>query len=170
MAEVAVTAFVTLFVVLDPLGNLPIFMALTRGESAAHRRWMAIKGTVIAGAVLLLFAIVGSQLLGWMGIGLPAFRAAGGLMLMVIAFEMVFEKRNPRRSETAGKIASEAEARDISVFPIAIPLIALVSLAIRGLLKPGCMVRRLRRQFSPSASGSPSPSMGRMGSVILPRG
>jgi multiple antibiotic resistance protein len=124
MAEVAVTAFVTLFVVLDPLGNLPIFMALTRGESAAHRRWMAIKGTLIAGVVLLLFAVVGSQLLGWMGIGLPAFRAAGGLMLMVIAFEMVFEKRNPRRSETAGKIASEAEARDISVFPIAIPLIA----------------------------------------------
>jgi len=124
MTEVAITAFVTLFVVLDPLGNLPIFVALTRGESNAHRRWMALKGTGIAGLVLVLFALVGARLLGLMGIGLPAFRAAGGLMLMVIAFEMVFERRNPRRSRTADRIASEAQERDISVFPVAIPLIA----------------------------------------------
>ena len=124
MLEVAVTAFATLFVVIDPLGNLPIFVALTAGESAAHKRHMAIKGVGIAALVFVFFALVGGRLLDLLGIGLPAFRTAGGLMLLVIAFEMVFEKRNPRRSRTADRMAAESGPRDISVFPIAIPLVS----------------------------------------------
>lgn len=124
MTEVAATAFATLFVVIDPLGNLPIFVALTSGQSPAYRRLMALKGVVIAAGVLLFFALVGDRLLDWLGIGLPAFRTAGGLMLLVIAFEMVFERRNPRRKGTADRIASEGGPRDISVFPLAIPLVS----------------------------------------------
>ena len=124
MTEVALTAFATLFVVIDPLGNLPIFVALTRGEAARHKRRMAFKGVAIAAAVFAFFALVGARLLDLLGIGIPAFRAAGGLMLLMIAIEMVFERRNERRSETADKIVSEAGPRDISVFPIAIPLVS----------------------------------------------
>lgn len=124
MVEIALTAFATLFVVIDPFGNLPIFVALTSGESAAHKRRMAIKGVGIAAIVFAFFALIGARLLDLLGIGIPAFRTAGGLMLLVIAFEMVFEKRNPRRSRTADKIAAESGPRDISVFPIAIPLVS----------------------------------------------
>ena len=124
MIELALTAFATLFVVIDPLGNLPIFVALTSGEAPSHKRRMAFKGVAIAAAVFAFFAVVGARLLDLLGIGIPAFRAAGGLMLLMIAIEMVFEKRNERRSETADKIASEAGPRDISVFPIAIPLVS----------------------------------------------
>lgn len=124
MTEIALTAFATLFVVIDPIGNLPIFVALTSGESAAHKRRMAFKGVAIAAFVFAFFALIGARLLDLLGIGLPAFRTAGGLMLLVIAFEMVFEKRNPRRSKTADKIAAESSPRDISVFPIAVPLVS----------------------------------------------
>ena len=124
MVETALTAFATLFVVIDPFGNLPIFVALTSGESAAHKRRMAVKGVLIAACVFAFFALIGARLLDLLGIGLPAFRTAGGLMLMVIAFEMVFETRNPRRSRTADKIAAESSPRDISVFPIAVPLVS----------------------------------------------
>ena len=124
MMELALTAFATLFVVIDPLGNLPIFVALTSGEPAAHKRRMALKGVLIAVCVFLFFALVGQRLLELLGIGIPAFRTAGGLMLLVIAFDMVFERRNPRRSETADKIAAETGPNDISVFPIAIPLVS----------------------------------------------
>ena len=124
MTEVALTSFATLFVVIDPLGNLPIFLALTKGESAAHRRLMAFKGVAIAAAVFAFFAVVGERLLELLGIGIPAFRTAGGLMLLIIALEMVFERRNERRSETADKMVAEARPHDISVFPIAIPLIS----------------------------------------------
>ena len=124
MLETALTAFATLFVVIDPFGNLPIFVALTSGESPAHKRHMAIKGVGIAACVFAFFALIGGRLLGMLGIGLPAFRTAGGLMLLVIAFEMVFEKRNPRRSRTADRIAAESGPRDVSVFPIAIPLVS----------------------------------------------
>ena len=124
MTEYAVHAFATLFVVIDPLGNLPIFVALTRGEDAAHKRRMALRGVAIATGVLLLFALTGARVLEVLGIGLPAFRTAGGLMLLLIALEMVFERRNERRSRTADRIASETGPRDVSVFPIAIPLVS----------------------------------------------
>lgn len=122
--EVALAAFTSLFVVVDPLGNLPIFVTLTGGLDAAGKRAVALRGVAIAGAVLLLFALGGDALLAQLGIGLPAFRIAGGLMLLLIALEMVFERRLSRKSRTAEEIAAAPTPRDLAVFPIAIPLVA----------------------------------------------
>jgi multiple antibiotic resistance protein len=126
-----VSAFVTLFVVLDPPGCVPIFSSLTSGASAAHRRSMAIRSCVIAGAVLVAFALGGQAFLGALGISLPAFKIAGGVMVFLIAIDMVFEKRTERRENRAEEMVSAAraaekpmEAEDISVFPMAIPMLA----------------------------------------------
>jgi multiple antibiotic resistance protein len=125
------SAFVTFFVVIDPPGCAPIFASLTRGASAAHRRAMAVRSTLVAAAILLVFALFGEDLLRTLGISLDAFRTAGGIMLFLIALEMVFEKRTQRREERADEITRKAaeearplEAEDISVFPMGIPMIA----------------------------------------------
>jgi multiple antibiotic resistance protein len=97
MIDIALNAFTTLFVIIDPLGLLPVLLALTPGVSTAERRRMALTGTLIASAILLVFALVGDVVLGLLGIGLPAFRIAGGVMLLLIALEMVFERRAERR-------------------------------------------------------------------------
>ena len=117
-------AFATLFVAIDPLGLLPVFLALTAGAGAAERRRIALRGTLIGGGVLLAFALLGDRLLGLLGIGLPAFRVAGGLMLLVIAFEMVFERRSERRTRSAEGAKADPVREDVAVFPVAIPLIA----------------------------------------------
>jgi multiple antibiotic resistance protein len=122
--EVALSAFVALFVIIDPIGNTPIFVALTQGTDARHRRAMAIKGPLVAMLILTLFAWVGTDLLGILGISMPAFKIAGGLMLAVIAFEMVFEKRNRRKSKSAEELNKVTDPDDISVCPIAIPMLA----------------------------------------------
>ena len=121
-----VSAFVTLFVVLDPPGCVPIFSSLTSGGSAVHRRSMALRSTGIAGFVLLLFGLFGEDFLTALGITLPAFKLAGGVMVFLIAIDMVFETRTQRREERAEAVKSEAssEADDISVFPMAIPMLA----------------------------------------------
>ncbi|MBT3556798.1 MAG: MarC family protein [Rhodospirillales bacterium] len=124
MYEVAISAFITMFVIIDPIGNVPIFMALTKGTEHRYQRAMAIKGTLVAFLVLAFFAWFGSDLLSLLGIGLPAFRIAGGIMLSFIAFEMVFERRNPRKSKTAEDLNSVISPDDISVCPLAIPLLA----------------------------------------------
>ena len=124
MAELTLHAFATFMVVVDPLGLLPIFLSLTQGTPAAHRRAMAIKGTLIGGVILIVFALAGDTLLALLGIGLPAFRIAGGIMLFLIALEMVFEKRAARRSKSAEDFAQHQPPEDISVFPVAIPLLA----------------------------------------------
>lgn len=128
MIELFISTFVTLFVVIDPPGCAPIFASLTDGTSAAHRRAMAIRSTGIAAGVLLFFALFGEALLKALGISLDAFRIAGGIMLFLIALEMVFEKRTERRESRAQEVAAGAsgglEAEDISVFPMAIPMIA----------------------------------------------
>ncbi|WP_174274702.1 MarC family protein [Sphingomonas bacterium] len=123
------SAFVTFFVVIDPPGCAPIFAGLTRGAGADHARAMAIRSTVIAAAILMLFALAGTPLLAALGISLDAFRAAGGIMLFLIALEMVFEKRTQRREHRIEEVAKRAaetheEVQDISVFPMAIPMIA----------------------------------------------
>jgi len=122
-------SFVTFFVVIDPIGVAPIFAGLTEGSSAAHRRKMAIKSILIATAVLLAFAYGGEWLLGALHISLDAFRAAGGVLLFLLALDMIFEKRTERREERAEKLAEEEVAdpgshEDISVFPMAIPMLA----------------------------------------------
>jgi multiple antibiotic resistance protein len=115
-----ISAFVTLFVVIDPIGLTPIFIALTPGMTVQQRRAIAIRATLVAAGILFLFAFLGEQVLGFIGISMPAFRIAGGILLFLTALDMLFERRTKRREDQA-----EAEdAPDPSVFPIAIPLIA----------------------------------------------
>ena len=124
MIELFVSAFVTFFVVIDPPGCAPIFASLTSGAGAAQRRIMAIRSVLIASGILLFFGLFGEDLLRALGVGLPAFRIAGGIMLFLIALEMVFEKRQARRENRANEVNATPEIEDISVFPMAIPMIA----------------------------------------------
>jgi multiple antibiotic resistance protein len=117
------TAFVTLFVVIDPPGIAPIFAGLVSDSPAQHQRDMAVRATGIAGIILVLFALFGRQFLGAMGVSLAAFRTAGGIMLLLMALEMVFEKRTERREHRADAVLQGAH-EDISVFPMAMPMIA----------------------------------------------
>ncbi|MBK4217357.1 NAAT family transporter [Paracoccus caeni] len=116
-----ITAFVTLFVVIDPIGLAPIFIALTPGMSAAQRRRIGFRAVVIAGVLLLIFGLAGETILSAIGISIPAFRIAGGLLLFLTALDMLFERRTERR-EGQGHGAPDAE--DPSVFPLAMPLVA----------------------------------------------
>ena len=122
--QLFLSAFITLFVVIDPPGCAPIYAGLTKGATGAQRRAMAIRAALIAGIILLIFALFGEQLLGALHIELDSFRIAGGLMLFWIAFEMVFEKRTQRREERAEKLAATPEVEDVSIFPMAIPMLA----------------------------------------------
>jgi multiple antibiotic resistance protein len=124
MIELFTTAFITLAVIIDPPGCAPIFASLTAGTDAAHRRMMAIRSAAVAWAILMFFALLGEPLLRTLGISLSAFRLAGGIMLFMIALDMVFERRTERREERAEEIKGTPEAEDISVFPMAIPMIA----------------------------------------------
>ena len=124
MIELFTTAFITLAVIIDPPGCAPIFASLTKGTDAAHRRAMAIRSAAVAWCILVFFALLGEPLLRKLGISLSAFRLAGGIMLFMIALDMVFERRTERREERARGIEGTPEAEDISVFPMAIPMIA----------------------------------------------
>jgi multiple antibiotic resistance protein len=124
MIELFISAFVTFFVIIDPPGCAPIFASLTQGASAAHRRAMAVRSVLIASGILLFFGLFGEDLLDALGISLAAFRIAGGIMLFLIALEMVFEKRTQRRENRANEVNASPDVEDISVFPMAIPMIA----------------------------------------------
>lgn len=124
MLELFLSAFITLFVVIDPPGCAPIYASLTHGASAAQRRSMAVRAVFVAGLILVIFALFGEQLLGALHIELDSFRIAGGIMLFVIALDMVFEKRTQRREERAQKIIDTPEIEDVSIFPMAMPMIA----------------------------------------------
>jgi multiple antibiotic resistance protein len=124
VTELFVSAFITLFVVIDPPGCAPIYAGLTKGASAAQSRSMAVRATLIASAILLVFAMFGQDLLGALHIELDSFRIAGGLMLFWIAFEMVFEKRTQRREQRVEKLIATPEIEDVSVFPMAMPMLA----------------------------------------------
>jgi multiple antibiotic resistance protein len=124
MTELFISAFVTFFVVIDPPGCAPIFSSLTAGADAAHRRAMAIRSVLVASGILLVFAVFGEDLLGALGISLDAFRVAGGIMLFLIALDMVFEKRTERRENRAQDVKANPAHEDISIFPMAIPMIA----------------------------------------------
>jgi multiple antibiotic resistance protein len=124
MLNAFVSAFITLFVVIDPPGCAPIYAGLTAGANAAQRRAMAIRACLIAGLILLVFALFGEKLLGALHIELDSFRIAGGLMLFLIALDMVFEKRTQRREQRAEQVRSTPEVEDVSVFPMAMPMLA----------------------------------------------
>ncbi|MEN7537943.1 MarC family protein [Aurantiacibacter flavus] len=124
MIELFMSAFVTLFVVIDPPGCAPIYAGLTANATPAARRSMAIRACLIAAVILLGFALFGEALLAAMHIELDAFRVAGGIMLFLIALEMVFEKRTERRNDRADKVREDPEHEDVSVFPMAMPMLA----------------------------------------------
>ena len=124
MIELFGSALVTFLVIIDPPGCAPIFASLTRGATGAERRAMAVRSSVIAWSILMFFALLGRPMLDALGIGLASFRIAGGILLFYIAVEMVFERRTERRENRASAIEGTPEADDISVFPMAIPMIA----------------------------------------------
>ncbi|MPT49154.1 MAG: NAAT family transporter [Sphingobium sp.] len=124
MIELFISAFVMLFVVIDPPGAAPIYASMTRDASAHQRKAMAFRAISVSAAILLVFALWGKQLLGQLGIELYSFRIAGGIMLFMIALEMVFEKRTQRREDRAQKIIETPEVEDVSIFPMAMPMIA----------------------------------------------
>jgi multiple antibiotic resistance protein len=122
--EAGSLAFVAYLVTIDPIGLIPIFLALTPVMTPGARRRVALKGVAVGGAVLLVFAFIGEPGLRALGISLPAFRIAGGITLLLLALEMVFEHRVQRRSSTAESMAVEHHATAIAIFPLAIPLVA----------------------------------------------
>ncbi|WP_412562646.1 MarC family protein [Thalassobius sp. MITS945101] len=116
-----ITGFVTLFVIMDPIGLAPIFVALTQGMSPEKRRRIALRACLTAGILLSLFALFGEAVLGFVGISMPAFRIAGGILLFLTALDMLFQRRTKRREDQAEE---EDQNDDPSVFPLAIPLIS----------------------------------------------
>lgn len=117
-------AFVTILVTIDPPGLAPLFLAVTRGMNRQQRQQVGVRASVIAFAVLALFAIAGGVILTVFGITLPAFRVAGGFLLFFIAFEMVFEKRQDRKEKISDVAITRDHIHNIAAFPLAIPLIA----------------------------------------------
>ncbi|WP_424929357.1 MarC family protein [Amaricoccus tamworthensis] len=117
--ETLLTTFVTLFVIIDPIGLAPLFVSLTRGMDAKSRGSVALRAIGISFFLLALFGIVGEKLLDAIGIGIPAFRISGGMLLFLISVDMLFEKRSERREKR-----SEEALPDPSVFPLAMPLVA----------------------------------------------
>lgn len=122
--EVLINTFTTLLVTIDPPGLVPVFLGLTAGMSAIERKQVALRGSIIAFALLAVFAIFGSSILGALGISMGAFRIAGGMLLFFIAFEMIFEKRTERKEKTSEVAITLDHIRNIAVFPLALPLIA----------------------------------------------
>ena len=124
MIELYISSLITFFVVIDPPGCAPIYAGLSASASAAQKRAMAFRAVGVSAAILFVFALFGEALLKGLGISLASFRIAGGIMLFLIALEMVFEKRTERREDRAAKVASDPEVEDVSIFPMAMPMIA----------------------------------------------
>jgi multiple antibiotic resistance protein len=122
--EFVFNSFVTLLVVVDPLGLAPIFAALTRGYPEKRKRETAIRGTLLGAIILFIFALAGDLLLEALGIGIPAFRIAGGILLFLLALDMTFASPTGLRSRTVREQEEISYEHDISVFPLAIPLLA----------------------------------------------
>lgn len=128
MLDYFINAFAMLFVTIDPVGLAPMFLAVTAGMSASDRRKVAVRATATAAGILLIFYASGQTVLNVLGISVSAFRVAGGILLFLIAIEMVFGKRQERKAETAEK-AVEAQGHhgtvsEVAIFPLAIPLIS----------------------------------------------
>jgi len=119
MLEVFIQAFVLYFVVIDPIGNTPIFMSITQLQNEKEKRQTAIEGVVIATIILILFSIIGQFVLSYLKISLESFRIAGGIILFLIAIEMLFNKRQERKQQVL-----EQTKDKLSIFPLAIPILA----------------------------------------------
>ncbi|WP_172295337.1 MarC family protein [Pseudoruegeria sp. HB172150] len=117
-----ITAFVALFVVIDPIGLSPLFVALTQGIEPARRRAIGLRACLVAIGLLTLFGLFGETLLEFVGISMPAFRIAGGILLFLTALDMLFERRTKRRENRSHE--EDDPGDDPSVFPLAVPLLA----------------------------------------------
>lgn len=124
MLETMIATLVTFFVVLDPVGMAPIFAAITPHADARERRRIAVRGVIIGTIVLLVFSLLGEPLLNALGISLSAFRIAGGILLLLLAIDMVMARQTGLRSTTEPETEESGQRADVSVFPLAIPLIA----------------------------------------------
>ena len=124
MLEFAGTVFVTFLVIIDPVGVLPLFVALTHRQGRELRRRTAMRAIVVAAITLAVFALAGQPLLRLLGITLPAFRIAGGILLLLLSIDMVFARKSGIRWTTAAETEEAEESVDVAVFPLAIPLIA----------------------------------------------
>jgi multiple antibiotic resistance protein len=149
-----VSALVTLVVVVDPVGLTPTFLAVTQGLPAAARRQIALRACLIAGAILAGTALIGDWVLDKLGITLPAFRIAGGLLLFAVASEMAFGARIERQSKEA-EDAIEEHVAHVAAFPLAIPLMA----------GPGAITATLL--LSGQAHGQPLLLAGLLGVVVV---
>jgi multiple antibiotic resistance protein len=117
-----IAAFTTMFIIMDPPGLVPVFIALTQGMSAEQRRAIAVRACIVAGVLMILFLFVGEAVLGFIGISMDAFRIAGGILLFLTALDMLFQRRQARRADNAAEGQAEHQD-DPSVFPLALPLI-----------------------------------------------
>lgn len=122
--DAILSAFITLFVTIDPIGLAPIFLGITTGMSNSERVSVALKASFVALITLFIFALLGTIILSTLGITIHAFRVAGGLLLFYIAFEMIFEKRQERQEVTSKTAFTKEHLTSIAVFPLAFPLIA----------------------------------------------
>jgi multiple antibiotic resistance protein len=135
--------FTSLLIIIDPVAVVPMFLLLTKGDTPEHKKHIAIRATFIASGVLFIFAILGDRLLDTLNIGEPAFRIAGGLLLLFAAIDMVIVKDTGIRSTTQDETKEAGKKADISVFPLAIPLIA----------GPGAMTAIVMHMRSPESAG-----------------
>jgi multiple antibiotic resistance protein len=117
-----IAAFTTMFIILDPPGLAPVFIALTQGMSAAQRRAIAVRACIVSAVLMILFLFLGEAVLGFIGISMDAFRIAGGILLFLTALDMLFQRRQARREDSAAEGQAEHHD-DPSVFPLALPLI-----------------------------------------------
>jgi len=124
MSEVFLNSFAVLFVAIDAVGIGPLFLSLTYGASTKQRCQIALRSTLIAFIVLLIFAYGGQFFFNWIGVTLNSLKVAGGIILLIIAIEMLLDKRRIRREENASKALNEKTMDEITVFPLSIPLIA----------------------------------------------
>jgi len=124
VTDIAIVAFATFFATIGPVDVAAIFAALTTHATLKRKRIMALRGTLIAGAILILFALAGEWLLATLGISLAALRTAGGILLLLIGIDMVFARDSGGTTTTSEETQEATLKKDISVFPIATPLIA----------------------------------------------
>lgn len=124
MLSILITQFVVLWAVIDPIGSVPVYLSQTQHLSAKQRRLVALKAVAIATGVLLFFLLVGQLLLEAMQIPLPAFQAAGGLVLLLFALTMIFGESKPEQETKLSKEVSHSDLADLAVYPLAIPSIA----------------------------------------------
>ena len=124
MTATFINSFILFFVAIDTIGNVPFFLSLTEDVKIKQRNQIALKSTIIAFFILITFAYVGRYLLEAIGVSLDSLKIAGGVILMLLAIDILFEKRKKRREKRVEEALDEKSIEEIAVFPIAIPFIA----------------------------------------------